>query len=71
MTCVTKQQTITLLEQPEFKESELARISEQIDQLDEDSIKYRKYLAQKEALRQLEQIKSSALVDSHRMSFNR
>ncbi|MHA2059039.1 MAG: hypothetical protein ACW979_15580 [Candidatus Thorarchaeota archaeon] len=45
--------------------------SVQTDVYDEESRKYRKHLAQQEALRQLEQRKAHALASAHRMSFIR
>ena len=71
MTCETKQQTITLWEQPEPQVSEKKRTIKHIEQSDEAAIKYRNYLAQKEALQQLNQMKSEAFTASLRLSFIR
>ena len=71
MTCTTKHLTINIAEQSDIKECEETRVSKRLDQLDEESIRYRNYLAQKEALRQLEQMKSRALAVSHLLSFIR
>ena len=71
MTCETKQQTITIWEQPEPRVSKKRRTVKHIEQIDEASIKYRNYLAQEEALRQLEQTKSEAFAASLRLSFIR
>ncbi|MHA2041143.1 MAG: hypothetical protein ACW975_04710 [Candidatus Thorarchaeota archaeon] len=71
MTCTAKQQTISQVETLELIECEETVISEQIDREDEKIRKLRKHLAQKEALKQLEQRKAHALAVAHRMSFIR
>jgi hypothetical protein len=71
MTCETKQQTITTWEMSESQVSEKKKTTKQIEQIDEASIKYRNYLAQEEALRQREQMKSDAFTASLRLSFIR
>jgi hypothetical protein len=71
MACTVKQQTISLTEASNSEECEEMRRPVQTDVYDEESRKFRKYLAQQEALRQLEQSKTQALVAAHRLSFIR
>ena len=71
MACTTKQQSIPLVESLDSTDSEETRKQVQTDVYDEDARKYRKYLAQQEALRLLEQRKEHALTTAHRVSFIR
>ena len=71
MACTSKQQTISLIEASESEECEKMRKQVQTDVYDEELRKYRKYLAQQEALRLLEQRKAHALTAAHRLSFIR
>ena len=52
-------------------EVEKKRVSVQTELYDEESRKFREYMAQKEALRQFEQRKAHARVSAHRLSFIR
>ena len=69
MACTSKQQTISLIEASDSKDCEEMRKQVQVDLYDEESRRFRKYLAQQEALRQLEQRKAHALAGAHRVSF--
>ena len=71
MACTTKQQSIQPTDVLEPIRCEEPSFSERATIVDEESRVLRKHLAQVEALRQLERRKSLALVESHRMSFNR
>ncbi|MHA2360140.1 MAG: hypothetical protein ACXAB5_07690 [Candidatus Thorarchaeota archaeon] len=71
MACTTKQQSIPLMDRSESIKRKEKRISGQTELYDEESRKFRKYLAQREALRQLEQMKARALTSSRTMSFIR
>jgi len=71
MACTTKQQSISLIETSDSKECKEMRKQVLTDVCDEESRKYRKYLAYQEALRQLEQNKAHALAAAHRVSFIR
>jgi hypothetical protein len=71
MACTTKQQSIPLMEASDLAEHKKTSKSVKIDVYDEESRKYRKYLAQQEAFRQLEQRKTYALAAAHRVSFIR
>ncbi len=71
MTYTTKQQTISLMDTSESIEWEEKSEVVQTDTTDEESRKFRKYIAQKEALRQLEQRKTQARASAYRMSFIR
>lgn len=71
MACTTKQQSISLIEASNSEECVEMRKQVQIDLVDEESRRYRKYLAQQEALRQLEQRKAHALAAAHMVSFIR
>ena len=71
MTYTTKQQSISLVDTSEPIEFEEKRVSVQTELYDEESRKFRKYMAQKEALRQLEQRKAHARASAHRLSFIR
>ncbi len=72
MACTTKQQSTSLMDVSESIESDEKRVLVQTDtSYDEESRKFRKYLAQREALRQLEQIKTRALTSGRTMSFIR
>ncbi len=71
MTYTTKQQTISLMDTSESIEWEEKSELVKTDTNDEESRKFRKYLAQKEALRQLEQRKTQARASAYRMSFIR
>ncbi|MHA2353229.1 MAG: hypothetical protein ACXAC0_01890 [Candidatus Thorarchaeota archaeon] len=71
MACTTKQQSASLIEASDPKECKGLIKQVQTDFCDEESRKYRKYLAYQEALRQLEQNKAHALVAAHRVSFIR
>ena len=66
MECPSKLQTTQLLEIPESIECKKTPAIELSDSYDEKSRKYWKYLAQQEALRRLEQIKTHALVSFRR-----
>ncbi|MHA1951472.1 MAG: hypothetical protein ACW987_16610 [Candidatus Thorarchaeota archaeon] len=61
--------TVTLVDTSEFVEFEEQIV--QTETNDEESRKYRKHIAQREALRQLEQRKTHALASTHRISFMR
>lgn len=52
-------------------ECEEKNASIEVDAYDEKAREYRRYLAQQEALRQLEWRKNNALVSTHRLSFFR
>ncbi|MHA2046343.1 MAG: hypothetical protein ACW99G_16275 [Candidatus Thorarchaeota archaeon] len=69
MACTAKQQSISLVDTSEFVEFEEQIV--QTETNDEESRKYRKHIAQREALRQLEQRKTHALASTHRISFMR
>ncbi len=69
MACSSKQQTVSLIEVSNSEECKEMRIPAQTEVYDEESMKYRKYLAQQEALRQLELRKAHALAAAHRVSF--
>jgi hypothetical protein len=69
MACTTKHQSISLIEASDQKECDELRTPGQTEVYDEESIKYRKYLAYQEALRQLEQRKAHALAGVHKVSF--
>ncbi len=71
MTCTTKQQTISLVDTSEPIEFEERSVLVKTDTSDEESRKFRKYMAQKEAMRQLEQRKTHARASAYRMSFLR
>lgn len=71
MACTSKQQTISLIEASDPKNREEMRNQVRTDPYDEESRRYRKYLAQQEALRQLEQRKAHAFTAAHRVSFIR
>ena len=71
MACTTKQQSTSLIDTSNLTEFKNLSNSEQTDVYDEESRKYRKYLAQQEALHQLEQRKAHALAAAHRVSFIR
>lgn len=71
MACTTKQQTILHTDVSEPIEAEEKNVSLEVDTFDEEARKYRKYLAQQEALRQLEGRKTQALASVHRISFLR
>ena len=71
MACTTKQQEISFIESSDPSEFEEVRKHVQTEIYDEESRKYRKYLAQQEALRQLEQRKAHVLAAAHRVSFIR
>jgi hypothetical protein len=71
MACITKQQTISEAESPEFIECDEAASSEQLVQEYERAREIRKHLAQEKALRELERRKSDALAAVHRMSLMR
>ncbi|MFW9805578.1 MAG: hypothetical protein ACFFFK_02460 [Candidatus Thorarchaeota archaeon] len=61
MACTTKQQTISLFDVPETIESQTKSGSMKVDAFDEKAGKYRRYLAEQEALRQLEKNRTNAL----------
>ena len=69
MECVTKQQAIPLMDEHELTKCKETNVSEQLDRWYEEARKYRKHLAQEEALRQLQKRRSKALAAAHRMSF--
>jgi hypothetical protein len=70
--CTTKRlRTSTLLETSEVVECEKRIGTVEVDVYDEVARRYRQYLAQQEALRQLELIKTQALASAHRISFFR
>ncbi|MFX1416764.1 MAG: hypothetical protein ACFFC0_08115 [Promethearchaeota archaeon] len=71
MACTTKQQSIQPINVLEPIRCEEPSFPETATIADEESRVLRKHLAQVEALRQLERRKSLALIESHRMSFNR
>jgi hypothetical protein len=71
MACTSKQQTISLIETSDPKDREEMKKQAQTEAYDEESRQFRKYLAQQEALRQLDQRKTHALAVAHRMSFIR
>jgi hypothetical protein len=71
MTCTTKQQIFTHSEASEPFEREEKIRSIVVDAYDEEARRYRQYLAQQEAFRQLEKRKTQALASSHRISFFR
>ncbi len=71
MTCIQKQQTIPIVDLSESFEREEKSSAIQDSEYDEEARRYRKYLAQQEALRDLEYRKTHALVLSHRVSFFR
>lgn len=71
MASTTKQQTISLTDTSELIENEEKRVSVQTETYDEESRKFRKLMAQREALRQLEQRKTLARASALRMSFIR
>lgn len=71
MACTSKQQTISLIETSDSEKCEELRKQVRTEIYDEESRKYRKYLAQREALRLLEQRKAHALAATHKVSFFR
>ena len=71
MECITKQQSISLVDEPELTKCMEKYVSEQLERFDEEARKFRKHLAREEALRQLQERKTNALVAAHRMSFFR
>jgi hypothetical protein len=71
MACTTKQQTISLMDVPESIESETKSVSIEVDAYDEEARNYRRYLAENEALRQLEKNRTNALVSTRGLSFFR
>lgn len=71
MTCTTKQQNISFIDSPNPIEIEEKRRQVKTEIYDEESRKYRKYLAQQEALRELERRKAHALSEAYRGSFIR
>ncbi len=71
MTCIQKQQAIPIVDLSESILHEEKNHAIQDDEYDKDARKYRKYLAQQEALRDLEHRKTHALVLSHKVSFFR
>ncbi len=71
MACTTKQQTILHTDVSELVEGEEKNVLLEVAAYDEEARKYRRYLAQQEALRQLEGRKTHARALAHRMSFLR
>jgi hypothetical protein len=71
MACTTEQQTISLMALSEPIESEKKIVSKETDAYDEEARNYRKYLAQQEALRQLETNRTNALVSARGVSLFR
>ena len=71
MTCTAKQRTITQMETPELIECKEKAPSERIDKEEEKTRELRKHLAQEKALRQLENRKTHALAEVHRLSLIR
>ncbi|MHA2027578.1 MAG: hypothetical protein ACXACG_15735 [Candidatus Thorarchaeota archaeon] len=71
MACTTKQLSIPLIDTSEPIEFEEERVSVPNETYEEESRKFRKHMAQREALRQLEQRKTHALALAHRISFLR
>jgi hypothetical protein len=67
MECTTNLQTIQQIETPEqIDNKKITRFKQSSSCEDEESRKYRKYLAQQEALRRLERTKTQALVTFRR-----
>ena len=71
MACTTKQQSIPLMDTTEPIKCEEKRVFVSTEVYDEESRKYRKHMAQQEALRQLERTKTRVLAAAHKMSFIR
>jgi hypothetical protein len=71
MASTTKRLSIPLMDTSEPIEFEEKRVSVQSESYEEESRKFRKLMAQQEALRQLEQRKTQALALTHRISFLR
>jgi len=71
MTCTTKQQTIPMMDTSECIKYDEEILSTPTEVYDEESKKFRKYMALQEALRQLEQRKTQVLQAAHRVPFIR
>lgn len=62
MECTAELATIQQIETPELIENKKITKSKQIEKYEEEARKHRMYLAEQEARRQLERIKTHALV---------
>ncbi|MFX1485105.1 MAG: hypothetical protein ACFFCP_18145 [Promethearchaeota archaeon] len=71
MNCIAEQESVTLVTPSETIGCEEKKLPIAPEVYDEESRKLRNYLAEQEALRQLESRKSYALASAHRMPFIR
>lgn len=71
MNCIAEQESVTLVTSSDTVECKEKKLPIAPEVYDEESRKLRKYLAEQEALRQLELNKTHAVASAHRMSFIR